>query len=479
MHPRSGIQALYDSQGGLVVKVEEYYVPPRRLWLANNNNFLDENFDYTRKLLSWTWNEASEKYSYDSKGKMTQVTIGKYLNTTYAYRENAMYPYNVSGYSLIHDPVGGLREVITPLGFKHGFHAIPLIGMYLVKYRPPWSFDGQDFTFCLDLKQNLIHKVGPGLDFYTSGQKMKHVKKVDALSQSPFTMDYSGTSVIFRHEKGIYLTEKDLNGRILSKTLVLDGKVALHQTFSYVYNNKVSKHSLNSYHKVYSYNAQGHLTKLRSNDLSLDMDYDNNGNLVTVDFGNGLVTSYKYEFGERIGQIGQSNKVSYDQNGNLVSKNLYDFSYFNNGSLKSMTFKNVQHFFTYPYSNVLVHSNDMGEYSEYFYDSKGKIVRVVSNTSAEYSSLFYDHYGHVFALEHSEKLAFVASDEYGTPIQILDTAGNSLKSIQRTPFGLVWSESGMLHLPIGYHGQFEINGVVLYKIQVQFWKIILAKVKII
>ena len=29
MHPRSGIQALYDSEGKVLVKVEEYYVPPR------------------------------------------------------------------------------------------------------------------------------------------------------------------------------------------------------------------------------------------------------------------------------------------------------------------------------------------------------------------------------------------------------------------------------------------------------------------
>ena len=29
MHPRSGIQALYDSEGKILVKVEEYYVPPR------------------------------------------------------------------------------------------------------------------------------------------------------------------------------------------------------------------------------------------------------------------------------------------------------------------------------------------------------------------------------------------------------------------------------------------------------------------
>ena len=45
MHPFSGLQALYDAKGDLILKVEEYYVPPRRLWFSNNLNkigFVDE-----------------------------------------------------------------------------------------------------------------------------------------------------------------------------------------------------------------------------------------------------------------------------------------------------------------------------------------------------------------------------------------------------------------------------------------------------
>ena len=71
MHPFSGLQALYDAKGDMILKVEEYYVPPRRLWFPNNLNkigFVDENYDFLRRLTSWKWGELSETYDYDSKG---------------------------------------------------------------------------------------------------------------------------------------------------------------------------------------------------------------------------------------------------------------------------------------------------------------------------------------------------------------------------------------------------------------------------
>ena len=38
MHPFSGLQALYDSRGDLLFKVEEYYVPPRKVWFPSDMN---------------------------------------------------------------------------------------------------------------------------------------------------------------------------------------------------------------------------------------------------------------------------------------------------------------------------------------------------------------------------------------------------------------------------------------------------------
>ena len=86
MHPRSGIQALYDAKGELVVKAEEYYVPPRRLWFSDveKTNIVDEKLDYQRKVVSWAWgDQVSENYQYDEKGKLSNVIIAGYINQTY------------------------------------------------------------------------------------------------------------------------------------------------------------------------------------------------------------------------------------------------------------------------------------------------------------------------------------------------------------------------------------------------------------
>lgn len=78
MHPRSGIQALYDPKGELIVKVEEYYVPPRKLWFPDTEKLqiVDENFDYQRRLTSWKWGDYSEAYHY-TNGVMDELIIGK------------------------------------------------------------------------------------------------------------------------------------------------------------------------------------------------------------------------------------------------------------------------------------------------------------------------------------------------------------------------------------------------------------------
>ena len=72
--------------GEVLVKVEEYYVPPRRLWFSDleKANIVDEKLDYQRKLVNWAWgDQVSEQYQYDEQGKMSNVIIAGYINQTY------------------------------------------------------------------------------------------------------------------------------------------------------------------------------------------------------------------------------------------------------------------------------------------------------------------------------------------------------------------------------------------------------------
>ena len=69
-------------KGKLIVKVEEYYVPPRRLWFSNEL-IVEENFDYSRRLKKWTRGADSEAYTYDAQGQIASVLVGGHLNHTF------------------------------------------------------------------------------------------------------------------------------------------------------------------------------------------------------------------------------------------------------------------------------------------------------------------------------------------------------------------------------------------------------------
>ena len=70
----------------MVVKVEEYHVPPRRLWFSDleKANIVDEKLDYQRKIVNWAWgDQVSEHYQYDEHGKISNIIIAGYINQKY------------------------------------------------------------------------------------------------------------------------------------------------------------------------------------------------------------------------------------------------------------------------------------------------------------------------------------------------------------------------------------------------------------
>ena len=61
----------------------------------------------------------------------------------------------------------------------------------------------------------------------------------------------------------------------------------------------------------------------------MNADRDSNGNVEKIDYNNGgIETKFEYENGERIHKIGQSNTFHYDENGRLIRKNRYQFTYY-------------------------------------------------------------------------------------------------------------------------------------------------------
>ena len=66
-------------------------------------------------------------------------------------------------------------------------------------------------------------------------------------------------------------------------------------------------------------------------------------------------------------------------------------------------------------------------------------------------------------LRSSQKMYFVASDYNGTPLEIFDEKADSINQIQRSPWGLILNEINPdFFLPIGFHSELEIHGIVLF-----------------
>ena len=59
------------------------------------------------------------------------------------------------GYGLTHDSVGGLSKLTTPLGYTHSFYAVPLIGMNMIKYSPPWATIKVHIIYSLPFNQKI------------------------------------------------------------------------------------------------------------------------------------------------------------------------------------------------------------------------------------------------------------------------------------------------------------------------------------
>lgn len=115
--------------------------------------------------------------------------------------------------------------------------------------------------------------------------------------------------------------------------------------------------------------------------------------------------------------------------------------------------------------STLLHRLTNGQTFKYIYDTKGHITRVVSDAE-DFLRLFYDRNGHLFALKiNDSQTLFVASDEHGSILDVFAANGTSLCQIQRTPLGMIvkpCDDVFGLRLRIGFHGQFESHGIVIF-----------------
>ena len=356
-------------------------------------------------------------------------------------------------YQLDHNPYGELISVTLPSGLVYSFQKIPLLGNSMVKYLPPWG-NKRSLTYLLDntndvmetKTENYLPELFP--------------RSIFLLRKEPF-------QTFITKGDFIHTTKKDEYGRLKLKSLSLNGRAEkMHQqSFEYV-GPFLSKHTVINHeitHTIFDFYEEK-LVKMTGNGNSIvTFEYDLDGNVVLVDL-NGIAINYGYEQ-DRLTKAGL-HQVVYDQNGFMVSKNGFAFGYNAKGYLISITDQSNQTT-ELSYSNdKLVEFSQAEEMWQLYYDVEDKLSHLYSVPNREYVYLhFDDEFGHIFAVSTQNVTYFVASDANGTPTEIFNEDGTSLKKISRTPFGLTLSEIGSLDfLPnIGFFGgiEFSNSGVVI------------------
>ena len=367
-------------------------------------------------------------------------------NVTYHYGSNYHgYPSQVMSYQLVHNPYGELISVTLPSGLVYTFQKVPLLGNSLLKYLPPWG-NKRSLTYLLDDSET--KKILP-----------------EPFPQSIFLLKKEAFQTFITKGDFIYTTKKDEYGRLKLKSLSLNGRAEkMHQqSFEYV-GPFLSKHTVINHeitHTIFDYFDEK-LVKMTGQGNEVSFEYDVDGNAVLIDI-NGIKINYVYEQ-DRLRKAGL-HQVVYDHNGFLVSKNGFAFGYNAKGYLTSIKDQS-NNSINLSYSNDKLVEFSQAEEMWQLHYVNDRLSHLYSVTKNEYVYLHFDEeFGHIFAVTTQNTTYFVASDANGTPTEIFNEDGTSLKKISRTPFGLTLSEIGSLDfLPnIGFFGgiEFSNSGVVI------------------
>jgi hypothetical protein len=233
----------------------------------------------------------------------------------------------------------------------------------------------------------------PEMNFHFDVLRLIQVDGFDVASENGLSTIIQKTS-----DKFIYLHEKDRNGRLNLKTLILSGQVVHHQTFTYTFDNQLQEHSTkmqnnsnSNLQKVYLYTPDGYLKSVTQKDLYLKYDYNVNGNIVAAYFGvvesadESLVkTNIKVDFGERAALVG-SLKINYDEAGKMISKQNFTFKYHPDGSFKSVQKDNVGILSEFIYSSIsgqVIAQFKTNDTVEYFYGLGNSLITHIHSTQS-------------------------------------------------------------------------------------------------
>lgn len=195
----------------------------------------------------------------------------------------------------------------------------------------------------------------------------------------------------------------------------------------------------------YRYDIDGNLIEVMENDLSKwRFGYDNNGNINRMEKGD-INYEMQYDAGDKIKSFGNYG-YKFDQDGFMIQRNEEDLLFNSYGQLASVTNSGLYKYTFYydHHSRLVVQSDRIGNIMQYFYADTlnlNLVTHTYNHSNLELTQYFYDSKGKLVAFERQNKFHYVATDPMGSPVVLFDESGMIVKQMSYDPLGQVISDS--------------------------------------
>jgi RHS repeat-associated protein len=207
---------------------------------------------------------------------------------------------------------------------------------------------------------------------------------------------------------------------------------------------------------AYAYDRDGRLTSvLRDGDVAETYTYDGNDNRTSRTLGGQPSEAATYDAQDRLqGQGGVT--YEFDDDGSLVQRGEYSFTYSERGELlKVMQSNATVASYTYdPLGRRIAKQTDAGTWL-YMYGDTSEIQRVtaVKDPAGVLTEYFYDDAGRIYAFQRGSAWYYVACDQVGSPRVVSDALGQVVKTVAYDSWGNVQADSAPeFDMPFGFAG---------------------------
>ncbi|ODN01413.1 Teneurin-m [Orchesella cincta] len=262
------------------------------------------------------------------------------------------------------------------------------------------------------------------------------------------------------------LGERDRVGRFHRGLINLKGGEVFKIDIQYDQKGKLKHRSLhigrNAYADNVKYDVDGRVSEVMGSG-EWKYVYDENGNAIQVTEQKEK-SSLIYDSGDRVIQVGELLRYTYDARGFLVQRGNEKFQYDDKGLLVHAVKKDMYKVWLFydHLDRLRCWKDDQGNVTQFLYanpDMPHQVSHIHFPLTGKSLLLLWDEGGgsvvpSVLAIISSDaQRYYVGSDQNGSPVAVFSVHGSVVKEMHRTPFGRVVRDTNSeFYFPIDFHG---------------------------